>query len=271
MSSSSSPNPTANGHPSRRARRGPSARRTQERERTLSTSSVQDLIRLLIAEEHESKSSRGLLQTALRRVDEETRRADAADLRAYDATQRFRVLAAELLTAQGEAARTREQLGMYKVQLDAAQREIERAEAVIRVVEREREAAEQEAARARTAARRMGEETMIERAREEGRRMGFEEGLRRGRDVVGGSDDLESLVEGTMPRTRPRSESLSSVVTGLSALDLVALPNPGRERGSTLSVIREDIRSPSPSIRPGPSRETLTDGPGPAHLVCFQS
>jgi hypothetical protein len=281
MSSSSSPNATDHDRDRthRHTRRGPSARYSIERERTLSSSSVQDLIRLLIAEEHESKSSRRLLQTALRRLDEETQRADAADTRAQTATERFRVLAGELLASQGEVARTREEVGMYRVQLEAAQREIERAGAVLVVLEKERDEAEQEAARARTVARRMGEETMVERAREEGRRMGFEEGLRRGREVrweervgVGegsvrtrlGTGSPESFVLGLDSaggfeggsRTRPRSESISSMVTGLSALDLVSLPNPvsaKRERGGpALSVIREDA-----SMGPGMSRESL--------------
>ena len=280
MSSSSSPNATDHDrdHTRRHTRRGPSARYSIERERTLSSSSVQDLIRLLIAEEHETKSSRRLLQTALRRLDEETQRADAADTRAQTATERFRVLAGELLASQGEVARTREEVGMYRVQLEAAQREIERAGAVLVVLEKERDEAEQEAARARSVARRMGEETMVERAREEGRRMGFEEGLRRGREVrweervgVGegsvrtrlGNGSPESFALGLDSaggfeggsRTRPRSESISSMVTGLSALDLVSLPNPvsaKRERGGpALSVIREDV-----SI-PGTSRENL--------------
>jgi hypothetical protein len=76
-----------------------------------------------------------------------------------------------------------QELNLYKVQLDNAQREILRAQEIINQVAKEKNDAEEEAARARTKARQLQEEKMVMMAREDGRRQGFEEGLSRGRRI----------------------------------------------------------------------------------------
>jgi hypothetical protein len=167
----------------RRAHRGPSARYSRERERVHSGASTRDLVRLLVAEEYESKQARKLLQTALHRLEAETRRADNADARALDTAQRFRSLTDAVMAAQLEASRSKEELELYKLQLETAQKEIFRAQDILGAVEAQRDEAEAAAAKARNTARQINEEHLIHTAREEGRRLGFEEGLRRGRRI----------------------------------------------------------------------------------------
>jgi hypothetical protein len=76
-----------------------------------------------------------------------------------------------------------QELNLYKVQLDNAQREIFRAQEVINQVVKEKQDAEEEAVYARAKARKFKEENLVMIAREEGRRQGFEEGLSRGRRI----------------------------------------------------------------------------------------
>ena len=96
------------------------------------------------------------------------------------------------MAAKLDASRAREELAMYKLQLDTAQKEILRAQDILRALEAQRDEAEASAARARTTARTLNERHLVRAAREEGRRVGFEEGIRRARHVNfddGGYDD----------------------------------------------------------------------------------
>lgn len=72
-----------------------------------------------------------------------------------------------------------QELALYKVQLQTAQREIFRAQEIINQVAEEKLEAEGEAARARTKARQLLEDKLIMLAREEGQRQGYREGLLR--------------------------------------------------------------------------------------------
>ncbi|KAF8555447.1 hypothetical protein OG21DRAFT_1496293 [Imleria badia] len=85
-------------------------------------------------------------------------------------------------TERLELARLREELKLYKLQLDNAQKEIFRAQDIIDRVESQRNEAEAEAARARTKARKLREEMLVMLAREEGRR-GYQEQLSMGRRI----------------------------------------------------------------------------------------
>ncbi|THH31921.1 hypothetical protein EUX98_g2291 [Antrodiella citrinella] len=111
----------------------------------------------------------------------ETQRADDAESRTKDVVFRFKEATDGRLAAQTEAARYREELNLYKLQLDNAQRELRRAQELLDAVERQRVAAEEEAARARGMARKLKEEKVIQVARDEGRKLGIEEGIARGR------------------------------------------------------------------------------------------
>ena len=65
-----------------------------------------------------------------------------------------------------------------------AQKEIFRAQDIIRVIDRQRFDAEKEAVEARTRARTLNQQIMVQAAMEEGRKMGLEEGLKRGRALA---------------------------------------------------------------------------------------
>lgn len=111
----------------------------------------------------------------------EAARANDAESRALETAQRYRRVNEDRILAEQETTRLREELRLYKLQLENAQLEINKAQNVLRVVEDQRDDAEASAARARDTARKLNEARLIEQAREEGRRLGFEEGIRRGR------------------------------------------------------------------------------------------
>ena len=117
------------------------------------------------------------------RLDNERRRADKAEQRAIDALHRLRAANEATALARAETARANETLGLYKLQLEHAQREIHRAQDIVNQLERERAEAEAEAARARTTARKLKEERLVEQAREEGRKEGYKEGYSRGKNM----------------------------------------------------------------------------------------
>jgi hypothetical protein len=85
--------------------------------------------------------------------------------------------------ADQDITRISEELRLYKLQLDAAQKEIFRAQDVLQMVEKQKYDAELDAAKARTTARDLLEEKTIMIAREEGRKLGYKDGLRRGRTL----------------------------------------------------------------------------------------
>jgi hypothetical protein len=175
----------------RRAPRGPNERFRRERERIHSGSSKRDLVKSLINEEYESRQTRKVLYRAYDQFQNETRRATDAEGRALEAAQRYRSLNASKVAAQQEAVRLKEELRLYKLQLENAQAEIHKAQDVLRAVEDQRDDAEASAARARDTARKLNEARLVEQAREEGRRLGFEEGIRRGREI--GFEDGRNL------------------------------------------------------------------------------
>lgn len=116
-------------------------------------------------------------------METESRRADGAENQLTETLERTRSINEARVVAQQEAARAQEELRLYKLQLENAQREIIRAQQVLGVIEAQRDDAETAAADARSKARRLNEERLVEIAREEGRRLGYEEGIRRGRNL----------------------------------------------------------------------------------------
>ncbi|EED78784.1 predicted protein [Postia placenta Mad-698-R] len=151
------------------------------------------LSRLLTREERDVAQVRTMLALTSERLAHETRRADDAEARIADVLHKFRAARETALHAQADAARAAEEVRLYKLRLDEAQREIFRAQDVVDRLEADRADAEAEAARARTLARRYKEERLVARAREEGRQQGFQEG---GRDV--------GYYEARAGRERPR-------------------------------------------------------------------
>ncbi|GLB44540.1 hypothetical protein LshimejAT787_1701670 [Lyophyllum shimeji] len=164
---------------------GPSVEFRRERERALSNTSTETLIRRLIAKEYEAKEGRKLLRTAISQLEALQRRAATAEeaRKNLESGQTIRGLktAESLLDAQGEAARAKHELGLYRFQLEQAQREIRNKQHAVRAAESERDNAEKVAVEARELARQLNDERLVILAREEGRRLGYEEGMRQGR------------------------------------------------------------------------------------------
>jgi len=131
-----------------------------------------------------SKKLSSLLVLTSERLDKETRRANDAERRAMDAIALARSANEAKLIAQRDATRANEELRMYKLQYDNAQREIFKAQELIDQIEAERQDAEAAAARARSTARKLKEQNLIIMAREEGRQVGYQEGLATGRRMA---------------------------------------------------------------------------------------
>ena len=258
--------------------RGPNDRFRRERERIHSGSSKRDLVKALISEEYESKQTRRVLYKAYDQFQNETRRATDAEGRALEAAQRYRSLNESKVAAQQEAARLREELRLYKLQLEHAQSEILKAQDVLKVVEEQRDDAEAAAARARDTARKLNEARMVEQAREEGRRLGFEEGIRRGREI--GFEDGRNLgyEDGRADMRGIATEAVDRLIDDveepydgeyeggnappgtpphiISTPEVVRAPSPANERGSTRSRM----------LSTSSSRRAQTPVPGPLPL-----
>ncbi|KAF9235300.1 hypothetical protein BU15DRAFT_78132 [Melanogaster broomeanus] len=147
------------------------------------TGSSSHLLARLIARDEEVREINAILAVTSERLDTETSRTNDAERRALDYFNRLRTVAEARERAEQESARHREELKLYKLQLENAQKEIFRAQDIINEVSAQRNEAEADAARARTKARQLQEEKLVMLAREEGRRQGYKEGLSIGRRV----------------------------------------------------------------------------------------
>ncbi|KAI0696358.1 hypothetical protein BC835DRAFT_1222253, partial [Cytidiella melzeri] len=116
---------------------------------------------------------RTLLVLTNDKLEAETRRADQAEQRVVDVLHRLRAANEATAIAQAETSRAQQAVRLYTIQLEAAQREISRAQDIVDQVERLRREAEEEAAKARSVARKCREEVVLSRAREEGRQQGY--------------------------------------------------------------------------------------------------
>ena len=115
-----------------------------------------------------------MLLTVTEQLKQESQRADDNERRAREAIQRFRAINEARVAAQQDATRANEELRMYKLQLDYAQKEIFRAQEILESLETQRHDAEASAAKARDVARKFREESLVDLAREEGHRLGLQ-------------------------------------------------------------------------------------------------
>lgn len=236
------------------APKGPGDKFRKDRERVHSGVSRGELLRALIHEEYECRQTRKLLFKAYDQYQTESQRAADAEARALEAARKYRTLNETRVLAQNEAARLKEELRLYKLQLEQAQAEIHKAQDVVRVIEEQRDDAEAAAARSRETARKLHEAMMVEQAREEGRKMGYEEGVKRGRDTVILNEVRDSGYEGS--RAANDSRTLQE-----KALDRILDDDEGTHRSSTPPPRSSTPRDPR-------SRKTSSSGPtaGPSRL-----
>ncbi|KAH7890194.1 hypothetical protein F5I97DRAFT_1934898 [Phlebopus sp. FC_14] len=156
---------------------------SRHRSHTTTEGSSSQLLARLIARDEQVREVNALLVVTSDRLEAESTRANDAERRALDYFNRLRSVQESRERAEQESARLREELKLYKLQLENAQKEIFRAQDIINQVSAQRNEAEADAARARTKARKLQEEKLVMLAREEGRRQGYKEGLSMGRRV----------------------------------------------------------------------------------------
>ncbi|KAI0030518.1 hypothetical protein K488DRAFT_54044, partial [Vararia minispora EC-137] len=142
---------------------------------SLDRHSKSELAVLLLHEERESNKLRKTLLGVVEQLRVEAERANENERRAHEAAFRYRQIDDERVKAKREAAKASEELRLYKLQLDNAQKEILKAQSILDSLEADRVQADESAARARSAARQMKEELLVQRAREEGRQQGIRE------------------------------------------------------------------------------------------------
>ncbi|KAG2072270.1 hypothetical protein BDR04DRAFT_1230619 [Suillus decipiens] len=145
--------------------------------------SNREVIQLLADAESAVRDLRADVSLLNSQLSFEQDRADNAELKAKEACLRFKEANDARIVSQSEIVRLTEELRLYKDALEQAQKEIFRAQGVIKDVEDRRRDAEESAAKSRTRLRKMMEEKMIEVAREEGRKQGLQEGLEMGKDM----------------------------------------------------------------------------------------
>lgn len=121
---------------------------------------------------------REILKTVEKHAVSEARRAEELERANLEAMHRVQLLSENRLLAEQEAEKAKQEKRLYQLQLDNAQKEIERSQEAVKKTERERDDAEATAARARAKARKLHEQQMVLLAREEGRRLGYEAGLK---------------------------------------------------------------------------------------------
>lgn len=117
------------------------------------------------------------------RLQEETLRANDAEKRLAESNEKWKLVNQARLSAQSEATKLSEELRLYKLQLDAAQQQISRANEMITQSDKERAIAEENAEKATRLANKLKEEQLIRHAREDGRRQGREEGRKEGKRI----------------------------------------------------------------------------------------
>ncbi|KAI9508907.1 hypothetical protein F5148DRAFT_1191375 [Russula earlei] len=160
---------------------------------------------MLLYDERENNDLRRMLLSVTEQLKQESQRADDNERRAREAIQRFRAINEARVAAQQDATRANEELRLYKLQLEYAQKEIYKAQEILESLETQRHDAEASAAKARNVARKLREESLVDLAREEGHRLGLQAGLSRSRRL--GFDHARSTSDG--PSSRPVPNNLS--------------------------------------------------------------
>lgn len=202
------------------------------------------LLARLIARDDEVREINALLVVTSERLETESNRANSSERRALEYFNRLRQATENRERAEQDSARLREELKLYKLQLENAQKEIFRAQDIINQVSAQKCEAEADAARARTKARKLQEEKMMMLAHEDGRRRGYKEGLTIGRRL--GFDEGSTIRNDDEPVRRVHRPAV--------------LPDGGDEEEEEESVHSErnnDVRS-QPRAQPRSSRQYVT-------------
>ncbi|KAG2140954.1 uncharacterized protein EDB93DRAFT_1161207 [Suillus bovinus] len=207
------------------------------------------LLARLIARDDEVREINALLVVTSERLESESNRANSSERRALEYFNRLRQATENRERAEQESTRLREELKLYKLQLENAQKEIFRAQDIINQVSAQKCEAEADAARARTKARKLQEEKMMMIAHEDGRRRGYKEGLTIGRRL--GFDEGSTIRYDDEPARRVHRPAVQ--------------PDGGDEEEEEESVHSErnnDVRS-QPRAHPRSSRDVRPESAPP--------
>ncbi|KAF9463444.1 hypothetical protein BDZ94DRAFT_1321786 [Collybia nuda] len=224
-------------------------------------------------------SSSSSLPAILRLLAQETARADTAERElAKDADALLtRVRDAKIAKdrSDSELVRVKEELSLYKLQLDVAQNEINRAQIIVAEVERARIEAEDRGTRDRDRIRKLLTERAVDIAREEGRREGWKQGLESGRwaawsSLEGGLRTMahEARENGRVLRSSQASSSSHSRTRSSSSTSRTDTRETGRGQGRG-ATHRPALPAPIP-IRPNsqrvPQRPVYNSAPASAPI-----
>ncbi|EAU80788.2 hypothetical protein CC1G_04898 [Coprinopsis cinerea okayama7 len=197
-----------------------------------------------------------LLSITTERLEQERARASSAERQCAELMSKIKTLHEAQLQSQRELDTVRQELNLYKIQLELAQKEILRAQEIVNEVDQQRVSAEQEASRNREKVRRLMEERILAEALEEGRRAGYREGLREGKSIalaqLRAQEALaQSEAEEEEERRRQRRPRRNT------------MENPSRERKRSESVARPSTSQGGPqATRGGTHRHASPPPPG---------
>ncbi|TFK44469.1 hypothetical protein BDQ12DRAFT_661221 [Crucibulum laeve] len=253
----------SNEHPSNETQnlsRSQSERRSSSHISRDSERSLRELGKLRLHDE--VKELKRMVHQLTMHLQAERRRADDAERRAKDTIAYLKSINDARLVALQDAARANAGLQLYKIQLEAAQHEIHRAQDAIDAVDRQRHHAENEAAKVRSALRKAHEDNTIRLAREEGRQVGIEEGLSQGRDIgyeegrILGYEEARSTVGGSLEEDREFEQTSIGITSFAHGPDTASV----RPRSIATSNNHRYTPTPPRSVRspdpvPIPARE----------------
>ncbi|PFH53510.1 hypothetical protein AMATHDRAFT_1165 [Amanita thiersii Skay4041] len=115
------------------------------------------------------------------KVIHETERANAAERKSIQLATLLRTAKDNNLSLQLQLTKAQKELELYRIQLDIAQQEIQKAQEIVARIDQARIHAEEQAARDRTKARKLLERAAINDALQKGREAGYKQGLERGK------------------------------------------------------------------------------------------
>lgn len=139
---------------------------------------------VLAEEEKQAHKLKSLLRSTGDRLDREIRRANQAVSRAEHAESRVHELSARVSKAESskhvmglEAARAKEEIKRYQLQIESLERDVKRLQADVALLEKQRNEADESASRARDTARKFEMQLRNTQARQVGRDEGLRYGL----------------------------------------------------------------------------------------------
>lgn len=180
----------------------------------------------------------------------------------------LRAVQRDLERERQDHSSTREELGMYKVQLNAQAEIARKAEREIHDLIGRLEKAEQDAADARSMAHQLREELQVSRAREQGRNEGFRAAIR----VRQRMDREDEQQQRGRRRALSVDDAVDEVLIERRTPVLVRPATPARRSSSRATSIREPMpRAPSaPRASSRPPPPTVQPTPAPFQMPFYE-